>query len=102
MALFLVAEEVFETSNPAYEAFIYPDSPRLNWTRLRESNSYSQVRSLVYYPLYESELFGTDGRTRTNHTQIFSLLLYLMSYIGIVWSCLQGSNLVHRLFRPLL
>ncbi len=24
----LVAEEVFETSNPAYEAFIYPDSPR--------------------------------------------------------------------------
>ena len=25
----LVAEEVFETSNPAYEAFIYPDSPRL-------------------------------------------------------------------------
>ena len=24
----LVAVEVFETSNPAYEAFIYPDSPR--------------------------------------------------------------------------
>ncbi len=24
----LVAEEVFETSNPAYEAFIYPDSPQ--------------------------------------------------------------------------
>lgn len=26
--LHLVAGEVFETSNPAYEAFIYPDSPR--------------------------------------------------------------------------
>ncbi len=25
---------------------------------------------------------GSDGRTRTNHTQIFSLLLYLMSYIA--------------------
>jgi hypothetical protein len=24
----MVAEEVFETSNLAYEAFIYPDSPR--------------------------------------------------------------------------
>ena len=27
---------------------------------------------------------GSDGRTRTNHTQIFSLLLYLMSYVAII------------------
>ena len=26
---------------------------------------------------------GGNGWTRTNHTQIFSLLLYLMSYVAI-------------------
>ena len=26
---------------------------------------------------------GANGWTRTNHTQIFSLLLYLMSYVGV-------------------
>ena len=30
--------------------------------------------------------FGTEDWTRTNHTQIFSLLLYLMSYFGIQFS----------------
>ena len=29
----MVAGEVFETSNPAYEAFIYPDSPRYELAR---------------------------------------------------------------------
>ena len=37
--------------------------------------------------------FGSDGRTRTNHTQIFSLLLYLMSYVAINWCRRQGLNL---------
>ena len=29
------------------------------WYRLRESNSYSRVRSPVYYSLYESDVLAT-------------------------------------------
>ena len=32
-----------------------------------------------------SLLNGGNGWTRTNHTQIFSLLLYLMSYVADYW-----------------
>ena len=45
------------------------------WYRHMESNHNSEVRSLVYYPLY-------DG--------------------GIIWCRLPGSNRVPRFFRPLL
>ena len=31
-----------------------------------------------------SLLLGGNGWTRTNHTQIFSLLLYLMSYVALL------------------
>ena len=37
---YMVAEEVFETSNPAYEAFIYPDSPRLFLVEAEEIESF--------------------------------------------------------------
>lgn len=49
-----------------------------------------ELLSIGYQPIalplsYES-IFGTEDWTRTNHTQIFSLLLYLMSYFGIQFS----------------
>ena len=47
----LVAVEVFETSNPAYEAFIYPDSPRFKLAFLvdvRHCYTNESVTSLPY------------------------------------------------------
>ena len=40
---------------------------------------------LLYLPLHYNEIkLGAASWTRTSHTQIFSLLLYLMSYRDIV------------------
>ena len=37
-------------------------------------------------------MYGTKSWTRTNHTQCFKLVLYLMSYLGIVWCGWRDSN----------
>ena len=44
-----------------------------NYTRLQP---FGQTPKNLYL------LIGGNGWTRTNHTQIFSLLLYLMSYVA--------------------
>jgi len=40
------------------------------WSRLQESNPYSQGRSLLYYPLYESEQFGRGYWDRTSDDRV--------------------------------
>ena len=43
----------------------------------------SRLRRPVFYPVeLETHCVGATSWTRTSHTQIFSLLLYLMSYRG--------------------
>ena len=63
---------------------------------MQESNLRQEFRRLVCYPLHQwPELLlynkyhylsnvGSDSRTRTSHTMIFSHVLYLMSYVAII------------------
>ena len=38
----------------------------IDWYRQKESNLYSHVRSVVYYPLYYSDIFGRGDEIRTH------------------------------------
>lgn len=47
--------------------------------------AFSRVKSPDFtIKVYILLLYGSDGRTRTNHTMIFSHVLYLMSYVAIM------------------
>ena len=57
----------------------------------RENSSFWGKRLCQF--VHRGIKFGATSWTRTSHTQIFSLLLYLMSYRGKIWCFYQESNL---------
>ena len=67
--LHLVAEEVFETSNPAYEAFIYPDSPRYITGCVF---AFFQIKSFLI--CWKHPKSGAGRESRTPHYQFGRLL----------------------------
>jgi len=56
--------------------------------------------SIGYQPIalplsYASINFGTKSWTRTNHTQCFKLVLYLMSYLGTIFFGVSNGDRTH-------
>ena len=58
---------------------------------------YLHLGKVALYRMSYTRIFGASGRNRTNDTRIFSPLLYLLSYRGIL-SRLSAQNTQMRIY----
>ena len=58
---------------------------------------YLHLGKVALYQMSYTRKFGASGRNRTNDTRIFSPLLYLLSYRGMLTKITLGQNTQMRI-----
>ena len=56
---------------------------------------YLHLGKVALYRMSYTRKFGASGRNRTNDTRIFSPLLYLLSYRGILWRAMLSTDALY-------
>ena len=55
---------------------------------------YLHLGKVALYRMSYTRKFGASGRNRTNDTRIFSPLLYLLSYRGMLWRAMLSTDAI--------